>query len=199
MMQAGGLILCGGQSKRMGRPKAWLPFGQEVLLQRVVRIVAEVVGPVVVVAAENQDVPLLPQNVELIRDPVAQQGPLFGLITGLRAISGRADAVYLSACDHPMLTSSWIRQILVELSDADIAIPNVGGKLHPLAAAYRVDLLGVAESLFRSGHRRMMDLCAAANTRELPKSHFLDLMPLTNLNSPEDLARLGFAEPASGS
>ena len=31
-MRVGGILLCGGQSLRMGEPKAWLPFGEERLL-----------------------------------------------------------------------------------------------------------------------------------------------------------------------
>ena len=46
-----GVVLCGGQSSRMGRPKAWLPITGELMLPRVVRLVSEVVSPVVVVAA----------------------------------------------------------------------------------------------------------------------------------------------------
>ena len=55
-----GIVLCGGQSKRMGKPKAWLPFGGELMLPRVVRILRTVVAPVVVVAAPDQDLPPLP-------------------------------------------------------------------------------------------------------------------------------------------
>ena len=46
----GGVVLCGGKSTRMGQSKAMLPFGNELLLQRVVRILGEVVSPIVVVA-----------------------------------------------------------------------------------------------------------------------------------------------------
>jgi len=60
MEKIGGIILCGGQSKRMGRPKATLPFGGEVMRQRVVRILGEVVTPLVVVAAPEQVLPELP-------------------------------------------------------------------------------------------------------------------------------------------
>src|SRR5262245_3646442 len=49
-LAVGGIILCGGQSKRMGRPKAWLPFAGETMLPRVVRLLGEVVQPIVVVA-----------------------------------------------------------------------------------------------------------------------------------------------------
>ena len=55
-MKVGGIVLCGGQSTRMGRPKAWLPFAGELMLQRVLRLLGTVVQPIVVVAAPEQDV-----------------------------------------------------------------------------------------------------------------------------------------------
>ena len=98
--EVGGVILCGGQSKRMGRPKAWLPFGDETMLQRVVRILREVVEPVVVVAAPNQDVPALPAGVEIVHDEVEGKGPLAGLAAGLAALEGKADAVLAASIFH---------------------------------------------------------------------------------------------------
>ena len=61
-MRKGAIILCGGKSSRMGRDKATLPFGPELMLQRVVRLIGEVVSleNVVVVAAPNQLLPELP-------------------------------------------------------------------------------------------------------------------------------------------
>ena len=56
-MNTGGIILCGGQSTRMGSSKALLPFGAETMLQRVVRLLATVVSPIVVVAAAEQSLP----------------------------------------------------------------------------------------------------------------------------------------------
>jgi len=56
-MIAGGIVLCGGKSTRMGVPKATLPFGPETMLQRVVRLLGTVVSPVVVVAAQGQPLP----------------------------------------------------------------------------------------------------------------------------------------------
>ena len=44
-MRRGAIILCGGKSSRMGRDKATLPFGPELMLQRVVRLIGEVVEP----------------------------------------------------------------------------------------------------------------------------------------------------------
>ena len=41
MVTVGGIVLCGGQSQRMGQPKAWLPFGGELMLPRIVRPIAD--------------------------------------------------------------------------------------------------------------------------------------------------------------
>lgn len=56
-MNAGGIILCGGKSTRMGSPKALLAFGPETMLQRVVRLLVTVISPIVVVAAPQQSLP----------------------------------------------------------------------------------------------------------------------------------------------
>src|SRR5205085_12330412 len=98
-----GIVLCGGRSSRMGRPKAWLPFGTELLLQRVVRVLRDVVEPVVVVAAPDQEVPPLPVGVFRARDDREYLGPLNGLATGLAALHGQVAAAYLSSCDVPFL------------------------------------------------------------------------------------------------
>src|SRR5262245_21810446 len=102
-MNVAGIVLCGGRSSRMGRPKAWLPFGGELMLARVVRLLREEADPVVVVAAPDQDVPPLPAEVVVVRDEEKGRGPLQGLAAGLDALRGRAEAAYLSSCDVPFL------------------------------------------------------------------------------------------------
>ena len=119
MTRVGGIVLCGGQSKRMGRAKAWLPFGDELMLQRVVRIVREVVDPVVVVAAPGQDVPELPTDVLIVRDKIEGRGPLQGLATGLMALQGQVDGVYLSSCDVPFLHAAFVNRVISFLGVPD--------------------------------------------------------------------------------
>src|SRR2546423_5298546 len=102
-MRAGGIVLCGGQSSRMGRPKAWLPMAGELMLPRVVRLLGEAVSPIVVVAAPEQDLPPLPAEVKVVRDEEKGRGPLQGLAAGLTALQGEVDAAYASSCDVPFL------------------------------------------------------------------------------------------------
>ena len=89
----GGIVLCGGESRRMGRDKASLPFGLKTLLESVVGKVAEAARPVVVVAAANQTLPPLTDAIQIVRDPVPGRGPLQGISAGLHALKGKADGV----------------------------------------------------------------------------------------------------------
>jgi molybdopterin-guanine dinucleotide biosynthesis protein A len=197
-MRTGGIILCGGRSSRMGRPKAWLPFGDELMLPRIVRIVRGVVDPVVVVAAPGQDVPAVPPGVEIIRDEIEGKGPLGGLAAGLAAIEGAVDAVYLSSCDVPFLKGEFVERVLSFLSPVsglltpEVAVPRINDYFHPLAAAYRVSVLPQVHELLAADRLRPVFLFDAVPTRIVEPHELADVDPgfrsLQNLNTPDEYA-----------
>jgi molybdopterin-guanine dinucleotide biosynthesis protein A len=203
MTQVGGIVLCGGQSKRMGRPKAWLPFGPEVLLQRVVRILSEIVAPIIVVAAPDQDVPALPAGVAVVRDEERGRGPLQGLAAGLTALRGQVDAAYLSGCDAPFLQLNLVRRLIALLGTHAICVPRVGEYHHPLAAVYRIEVAEVVQRLLTANRLRPVFLFHEVPTRVVLAEELVDVDPtlqsFRNLNTPEDyqtaLADTGFAKP----
>jgi molybdopterin-guanine dinucleotide biosynthesis protein A len=167
----------------MGRPKAWLPVGDELMLQRVVRVVGSVVEPVVVVAAVGQDVPPLPAAVRIVRDEVEGKGPLAGLAAGLVAVGDAADAVYLSACDVPFLTPAFIERLIALLGDAAAAVPRMEGHYHPLAAVYRNGVLPVVNELLAADRLRLTDLFDRVPTRVVDASELVDWDSLKNVNT----------------
>lgn len=185
-----GIVLCGGESSRMGRPKAWLPFAGEQLLPRVVRILREVVDPVVVVAAAGQDLPPLPSDVAVLRDEKAGQGPLGGLTTGLAALAGRATAAYVSGCDVPFLRPGFVRRMIDLLADHAICVPVNAGRPHPLAAVYRIDVLASARRMLEQGRLRLGLLLDECDTRSVAVEELREVDPelvsLENVNAPAD-------------
>jgi molybdenum cofactor guanylyltransferase len=193
MVQAAGIVLCGGRSSRMGRPKAWLPFGEEVLLQRVVRILSEVVNPIMVVAAPGQHLPRMPESIRIVRDEREYLGPLNGLAEGLAALDGLAETAYLSSCDVPFLRPTFVGRVVESLGDASICMPEVGGYKHPLAAAYRIDVVPVVQRLLAENRLRPAYLADLVPTRVLREADFVDVDPdlssLRNLNTPEEYDR----------
>jgi molybdopterin-guanine dinucleotide biosynthesis protein A len=190
MIQVGGIVLCGGQSKRMGRPKAWLPFASELMLPRVVRILGGVVHPIVVVAAPDQDVPPLPPEIQIVRDEEKGRGPLQGLLAGLRALGGQADAAYLSSCDVPLLQPLFVRRLIDLLGDHAICVPRVGDFHHPLAAIYRLNVAETVARLLSEDRLRPYFLFEAVPTRVIEASDLAEVDPtfqsLRNLNTPEE-------------
>ncbi|HBI46305.1 MAG TPA: molybdopterin-guanine dinucleotide biosynthesis protein A [Planctomycetales bacterium] len=189
-MKVGGVVLCGGRSSRMGRPKAWLPFGAEVMLPRVVRLLGEAVDPVAVVAALGQDVPPLPENIAIVRDEKEGRGPLQGLAAGLNALRGQVDAIYLSSCDAPFLRPAFVRRLIDLLGDAMICVPCVGGYHHPLAAVYRLEVADAVARLLAEHRLRPFFLFSAVPTRVVEAAELADVDPmfesLRNLNTPEE-------------
>ena len=188
-MAEAGIVLCGGKSTRMGSSKALLPFGSETMLQRVVRLLGEVVSPIVVVAAADQDLPALPRDVIVTRDERDARGPLEGLRAGLKALPPHVDAVYVTSCDVPLLIPNFVRQMLELARGYDIAVMEIDGFTHPLSAVYRRATLPFVEDLLAKDRLRPAFLFELVKTRRVQPEEMTadpDLRTLRNLNTRED-------------
>jgi molybdopterin-guanine dinucleotide biosynthesis protein A len=159
----GGVVLAGGRSRRMGRPKATLEWHGSTFVRRVSGLVARVAdGPVVVVRAPGQELPELP--FEVVEDAREDEGPLQGIAAGLAALRGRAEIAYVSAVDVPLLDPKFVRRVVEAVADADAAAP---AGPQPLAAAYRIELADTAERLLAEGERRARALLEHARVNWL--------------------------------
>jgi molybdenum cofactor guanylyltransferase len=186
----GGVVLCGGHSTRMGRPKFSLPFGDEVLLQRVCRILSEVVSPIVVVAAVDQQLPVLPSEVLIVRDEYDSLGPLAGIATGLDALRDDVDAAFVTSCDAPLLRPRFVQRLIEALGDHDVAAPTDGQYDHVLTAVYRTSLAGTARRILAEERRRPVFLLDESNSLRIHVDELRSVDPeldsLRNMNTPED-------------
>jgi molybdopterin-guanine dinucleotide biosynthesis protein A len=193
--ERGAIILCGGKSSRMGQDKASLAFGSETLLQRTVRILAEVVPPeqIVVVGAAHRPVPMLDFPVRFTRDQHPEHGPLEGIAAGLRAAASKIHAVYITSCDVPLLKPSFVAAMFDSLREHDVAVPFDHQHLHPLAAVYRTSVLPWVEKLLADNQRSPRQLFGLVSTCRIPvedlRTADQDLVSLTNVNTPEDYQR----------
>ena len=154
-----GVILCGGQSRRMGQPKALLDFHGQPLLLRMLAVLAPKAGPLVVVAAPEQELPTLPLGVLVARDTEPHLGPLAGIAAGLEALPDGCDWAFVSACDSPLLASGWIDLLMSRREDADIVMPVADGR-EPAIALYRRRIAVTARELLAADRRRPV-FCAS--------------------------------------
>jgi molybdopterin-guanine dinucleotide biosynthesis protein A len=197
-IHAAAIVLAGGGSTRMGTDKASLEWHGTTLLRRAVGLMLRAVdGPVIVVRAAGQPLPLLPDGVELAQDARPDRGPLEGLAAGLDTLGDRADAAYLTAVDAPLLHPALVRRVLELLGpDDDVALPHAHGFAQPLAAAYRAATVAPPlEELLRAdgplGTRALLRRCRVADITEADlladgdvAAHDPELLSLRNLNEP---------------
>jgi molybdopterin-guanine dinucleotide biosynthesis protein A len=193
----------------MCRDKASLPFGSETMLQRVVRLIGEVVPAetTVVVASATQQLPPLPPTIRIARDEQAYRGPLAGLAMGFRALAheqpSHPDAIYATGCDVPLLLPAFIRRMFELLGDFDAAVPVDGEHHHALAAVYRPAVLPAIERLLHADRLRPRYLFDEVRTHKVPCDLLRDVDPqlhtLANVNTAEDyraaLSAAGYPVP----
>jgi len=182
------IVLCGGFSRRMGRDKWSLPFGDESFLERTVRLVTPVVDEVWVVAREGQDIS---GGMRIARDPVEGFGPLAGLAAGLEAME--AERAFLTSCDVPFLNPRYVRFMLDLSRGYTAAVPLIGGFHMTTSAVYAKELLGLARRLLDARRLRPLFLVEEANARIVSEEEVRTVDPtlasFRNCNTMEDYRR----------
>jgi molybdopterin-guanine dinucleotide biosynthesis protein A len=174
----------------MGRPKAWLRLDNECLLQRVVRIVATVVSPVVVASRRGLELPPLPGVVSVAFDADELAGPLSGIVAGFDSLAGRCDAALVAACDHALLSPAFVGRMIELLADHDAVVPECDGQLFPTVAVYRLRTRPLLGQLLAAGELRAKEFALRCDARRATPADFADVDPnldaLRNINTPED-------------
>ena len=194
-----GFGLAGGQSRRMGRAKALIPWDSGTLLSHAVANLEKVASRVFIVGGlEADDLPA-----PLLQDKYPGRGPLAGIHAALAHTS--TDWNFVLALDLPLVTSDLLRFIVRESRDeGEVAVvPRTGGRLQPLCALFHRSLLPEIQGALNHGQLSIHRLLERLNTgimnensgvrtiteADLAARGFQPEM-LTNVNTPEDLERV---------
>lgn len=188
-----GLILCGGASRRMGRPKALLEFQGETFLDRVIGALRAGCDEVVVVLGHQADA--IRKGVRrgaearFVINPRYEEGQLSSLQRGLQEAGG-ASAVMFTPVDYPAVAPETVaalsRAVRESLREFLIFAPRCDGRSgHPVAFVARL----AAEFLA---------LPAGATARDVihrykAQTFYLDVKDrgvLHDVDNPEDYVRL---------
>jgi molybdopterin-guanine dinucleotide biosynthesis protein A len=182
-MRRSGYVLVGGNSSRMGRDKAMLPYRGERLVDYIAREVRGAAGSVTLVGAAERYGAL---GYRVIPDKIAGRGPLGGVHAALSDTS--AEWNLLVACDMPRLEQALLENLLgrAEELGCDCLVPlSAPNKVEPLCAVWRRSALAKIEAALNAGVLRMTDALQLLDTHYWTGAEAC----FANANTPREWAR----------
>lgn len=182
-----GFILAGGESTRMGRPKALLEIAGKPIILRLARLVKFVTShEAVIVGSKARDL----EGLVMVPDDWPGAGPLGGISTALR--HSDFDWNLILACDLPYLTQDWLAHLVERgrASSADALIPMNDRGAEPLCAMYHRRGAGPLRAALERGTRKVSDGLAGLRIERLERAEWKAFDSrgklFKNMNSPAD-------------
>jgi molybdopterin-guanine dinucleotide biosynthesis protein A len=183
---AAAIILAGGKSSRMGRPKALVPFDGQPLIAHLVRWLKQSFDKLIIVAAPEQELPKL--SATLVRDDLPYRGPVGGIYYGLRAAG--EEFAFVTSCDAPFLNLSLVRFLTTRILHCDVVVPYWEGRFQPLHAVYRTSVAPLLAEQLERNELRPVSLFERVRTLRIHENEIRRFDPdgrsFLNMNSPED-------------
>lgn len=185
-----GVLVAGGQSRRMGRDKRFLELGGHTLLQRALSVLQSLFAEVLVALAEPMP-QLTGQSCRVVTDLIPNCATLGGLYTGLASASH--PRIFAVGCDMPFLNPAVIRRLAKLGAQADVVMPKLVTGLQPMHAVYSTACLPHLERMATAQQLRVQGLVEVPGltVKLVPEKDFLDVDPqllsFFNINTPADL------------
>ncbi|ODS01344.1 hypothetical protein AUC68_00290 [Methyloceanibacter methanicus] len=195
MEEIAGIVLAGGQSRRMGGgDKALLKLGKRPVLAEVVARLAPQAGSIVL-SANGDPARFAAFGMPVVPDSRAEfQGPLAGIEAGLSWVRAACPGVRFAVTvpgDTPFIPPDLVQRLAEGRGDAPMAVAVSTAGLHPVIGLWPVAMAeGLAEALAR-GERRASAFVRAHGAAEVAFGPIriggAALDPFFNINTPEDL------------
>lgn len=186
-MNISAVLLAGGESRRMGKDKATLPFRGKSLWQIQLNLLRKL-EPAEIFISARTDPAWRPRDVHFVADDSPSRGPLSGLAAALARM--RAKHLLALAIDMPFMTEKYLRFLCSQIEPGRGVLPKIDNRAEPLAAIYPQEALANVQSAL-SGK----DFSVQTVTGRLAAAGKLQVMPVLsqerklflNLNELADL------------
>jgi molybdenum cofactor cytidylyltransferase len=132
-----GIVLAGGKSERMGRPKALLPFRGGTFLSNILAAISQSpINHTYVVAGHHRreiESAVSGESASVVFNPDYEQGMVTSLQTGIRALPPQVAGAMMFLVDHPLVDPTTIKALIAKLLPGRIVVPVFGGRRgHPV-------------------------------------------------------------------
>ena len=186
------VVQAGGESHRMGRNKALVPFLGRPLIERVINRVRPLADELLVTTNQLQAFEFI--GYPLISDVLPGKGALGGLYTALYAASSPMVAVV--ACDMPFVSPTLLKAEIDLLNDldADVVIPSSQEGLEPFHSVYRrKTCLSAIRTAIDADQKRIISWFPAVRVRVMTPEEVVIYDPtqhaFLNINTKDELAQ----------
>ncbi len=189
-----GIVLSGGENRRMGTDKAFLKIAGIPMIEHVLRSIKTVVGNIILVT--NAPRLYAAYGVMVVTDAFDKRGPLTGIYSGLQRSSDEYN--FVVACDMPFLNPRLMAFMAGLIEGYDIVVPSINGLSEPLHAVYRKDLMPTIEKQIRQENQRVHELYALCSVRYVREDEIDRYDPtrksFKNLNTPQEYEEAACAD-----
>jgi len=184
-MKVTGVVLAGGQSKRMGQNKALMPFKSSTLIEQVLATLCSFTDEQIIIG----DPEIYCRFGTVYADVFPGKGPLGGLHSAL--LNSNTDLNFVVGCDMPKIDRSIFDHLLGhDGEEYDAFVPIHAGQMEPLCALYSKKCLDHFADCLEQDMLKLSDAFSGIRVKFVqvgPGTEIDDLDVFKNLNLPEDI------------
>lgn len=176
------VIIAGGKSSRMGRPKGLLNYNGYTFIDHI--IYNSAVFDIQYISADDNAYSRFGR--ELIGDKVKDTGPLGAIYSALNRCE--KEYVFFIPCDMPFVNEESIFQLFDKMdTGADAIIFSADGRMFPTVGIYKKNVLPQVKKQINSGNYRLMGLLNSVNTQYVEAKY---PQQFKNINTPQDYSKI---------
>lgn len=195
------IILCGGQSRRMGRDKGSMIIQNEPMIKHILSTLNHQINEAIIVLNDKDRIDkygkfINPQDysytITFLEDEIKNKGPMPGIMTGLSKI--KSDYALVLPCDSPYVSKNYIQTIFSEIEEnyqAIVPYHDENNKLktsEPLHSIYNKNVIPKIEKLVSEDVLHIKGLIEKIDAKfVLIDNKKIEKKEFRNLNRPEDI------------
>lgn len=187
LLNCTGVILAGGENRRMPQPKAFIKVNGENIIEKNLKTMKRLFKEIFIVT--NQPEAYLYLGIPMLGDIYDVRGPMTGILTSL--INSMHPWVFISACDMPFINYELIYYMASKKKNYEAVVPEFKGDIEPLFAFYTKRLCHKMEKALTSGRAGLKDFLKDKRVRYVTSEEIGNIDPegrsFINLNTPEDV------------
>lgn len=195
------IILCGGQSRRMGQDKGSMIIQDKPMIKHILSTLNHHIDEAIIVLNDKSRVDRYSEfinsndysyQITFLEDKIKNKGPLPGIMTGLGKINSNYALVL--PCDSPYVSEKYIETIFSQIDvnyQAIVPYHDETNRLktsEPLHSIYKKEIIADIEKLVNDDILHIKGLIEKIDTKfVLIDNKKIEKKEFINLNRPEDI------------